>query len=751
MKIISRFFSIFLVYFLFYPFLSFAAPQKVTKILIVGNERVPKKAILKVIKTKVGEPFSDEKIREDVKRIYKIGSFKDVMVDLLSTKEGKEVTFVVIEKPIVKGIKIRGNKKIETKKIKSALSIPISNFVDEKILTRNVDIIKKLYADEGYYFAEINYNFIPLPENQVEVEFVIDEKKKSKIKKVEFVGNKRVKSKELRRVMKTRKWIFGLSWFTGSGYLNDEDLKDDLNRIKAYYLTKGFLRVKVGSPIIKFSSNKKKIFIKIPIEEGDRYKVGNVKLTGDVLTTRKDLYKKVKIKKGKIFNNSVLQADIARLTDLFADQGYAYADVVPDIKIDDKRKIVDITIDIKKGRKVYYERITITGNKTTRDKVIRRELDIAEGDLYNATAMKRSRRDLINTKYFSKVEFSTPRGSSSDLIDLNVNVEEAKTGQFAFGAGYSQLEGGAALVSLSKANLFGLGYFASASVKIGGKTKQYGVTFIDPWFLGYELSSGISLYRKQYEYTRYDLERKGGEIFFTKRIWRDFRVHLRYRYRRNTVNNVSENASIYIKDQEGTRDTSSIYTELIWDTRDNYLKPTRGMRFLLSGEYAGGFLAGDNYFYRIVGEGGVYIPMPKRTVFFVHGSAGIVDSFGGKSLPIYERFFLGGIKSLRGFEWGEAGPEDERGNVIGGLKELLLNLEYQFPLSRAIELYGVVFFDIGKAFDDFSYIGDPRYSSGFGLRWYSPLGPMRIDMGFNLDPWDDESRYTIDFTLGTFF
>ncbi len=749
-----RFSGRIVVFILLYLTLSgrcFGKDEKIVKITILGNEKIAEDVIRGTIKSRENENLSVPQLRKDLKSIYEIGFFTDVIIDLRDVEGGKEVIFIVVEKPSIRNILISGNVKIEASKIREEIDIPPGSILNVDKLKQTADAIEKFYSSKAYYRAKVDHRVHELDGNRVDIEFTIEEGKKGYIKKIRFQGNKHFRARKLRKRMDTKKkgWFW---WLTKRGTLDEDILDVDLQTLRALYLDHGYLQVKIDKPKITITKEGERIYIDIQINEGEQFKIGEIDFSGDILTTREDLFKQLSLKKGKIYRTSQVQKDILKITDFYADKGYAYVDVAPLPSMDLEKRLVHLTFDISKGKKVYFEQINISGNTKTRDKVIRRELKVGEGDMYSSTALKRGRQKLKTTGYFKDAVFTTGKGTSDEKINLDIKVEEAPTGTFTFGVGYSSVEKVVGSAQISEGNLFGLGYRSNLSAALGGETQRFKFGFTDPWLLGTPTAAGFNIYYEELEYfDTYDSTVAGVDLRLGRYLTDYISASLLGRVERVKIFDVSPLASRFIQEQIGTRDTHSVTLGLTRDARDDYYSPTKGSLNILNLENAGGILGGDNTFYKFTGDTNWYFPLPLSTVLYLRGRAGIVEGYDGKEVPIYERFFIGGINTIRGFEYGEAGPRDEYGEVIGGKKMVIFNAELLFPLNKEIGLKGAVFYDVGKGFDEYREFGRVRHSVGCGIRWFSPIGPIRIDWGFNLDPREGEKRGVWDFTMGTQF
>jgi outer membrane protein insertion porin family len=720
------------------------------KITILGNVKIEEGVIRGAVKSREGGPFSNEQVREDLRSIFALGYFTDVQVDVKSTPKGKEIIYIVAEKPSIKEVVILGNNKVKLDDIKEKVTLAPRSILDLQKVVENADEIRKLYFSKGYYGVKVEHQVESLETNEAVVTFRITEGSKGHIKKIIFKGNRKIKSSDLKKVMMTKEWNL-LSFITKKGILVEDALKSDVQLINAYYYDHGYLDAKVSEPKIDLR-DPKRIRIEIEIEEGPQYRLGTIDFKGDILTSKEDLFKGLKLKRNDIYRNSAVREQIRFYMEEFANQGYAYVEINPETSIDSKNLLVHLTFDVEKKKRVSFEKIEITGNTKTRDRVIRRELEVGEGEMYSVTDLNESRDRLRRTGYFKEVGFSTSRGSTDEKINLDIKVEEAPTGAFSFGVGYSSIEKVVGSVTLSENNLFGMGYKGLLRFQLGTESNNFKVSFTDPYFLGYPYSVGIDLYREDISYfDTYSYKVLGGDLRLGKELSKRIRLDAMYKLENVDVFDVAENASIYIKEQEGKATTSAISLTLTMDTRDDYYAPSRGGRHTLSVENAGGILGGDNYFVKGVLETSWFFPLPLSTVLNLRGKLGIIEAYGGKKEPIYEKFFVGGLSTIRGFEYGMAGPIDINGDPQGAKKMVVFNAEWIFPLSRDIGLRGAIFFDVGKGFDEWGDITPLKAGAGPGIRWFSPVGPLQIDLGFNLSPKKGEKTNVFDFSMGTVF
>ncbi|WP_243374147.1 outer membrane protein assembly factor BamA [Geotalea sp. SG265] len=738
---------------------AFADGEKIAKLQIKGNRRIESAAIQKVIKLKEGDTLFADQVDSDVRAIFKLGYFEDVQATLDKTDTGAVLTYQVTEKPVVREIKIEGNKELSLEKIKEALEIKQNTIFSPKDLTKSIRKVKKLYADEGYYLAEIDSSIEKRSAAEVRIVLKITEGKKVLIETIRFEGNKAFKDRRLKKAMETsEKWMF--SWLTGAGTYKEEVLKNDVNLIADLYFNDGYINVKVGEPTVRVLEDKSGLEVLIGITEGDQYKVGTIGFKGDMLDTQEALSKMIKIKNGEVFNRSTLRTDVFTLTDFYADKGYAFANITPLTKVNPEARIIDITFDMEKGEKVHIDRINISGNTKTRDKVIRRELKLAEGDLYGATPLKRSKQNLMNLGFFEEANLVTAKGSADNKLDLNVDVKEKATGTFSIGAGYSSLDGIIGQGSVQQANFLGLGLKATLSASLGAKSQTYNVGLTDPYFLDTKWTVGADIYRTERDYTDFSRRVTGGDIKAGYLLSDTLSTFWIYKYEQKDIYNESASLLESIKNgsvtTETTGTTSSITASLTSNTTDYRLDPSRGMMNTVSVEFAG--LGGTNRFARYISENALYYPVGLGTVFSLRGTFGYIQSVG-KEVPIDEKFYLGGINTLRGYSSRTVSPfkivETTNGKVyLGGDTELFFNAEYQFPLLKDVGLKGVVFFDAGNSYAGLGDLGSRFQTSyGAGIRWFSPIGPLRLEYGIPINPRTgiDSASGKLEFSIGSFF
>jgi outer membrane protein insertion porin family len=489
------------------------------------------------------------------------------------------------------------------------------------------------------------------------------------------------------------------------------------------------------------------------LDEGDQYTVHEISLEG-VTDEEKELFlRRRSLKPGDMFNREKLQQDIVLITEYYADQGYAFADVKPVFSdVDKDTKTVHVVYHVEKGKQYYIENIRIQGNTKTRDKVIRREMSMREGDLYSISRLRGSRADINRLGFFDEINLNTQPGHDPDRLDLLVDVKEGQTGTLSGGAGFSSTDKFILMANITQSNLFGLGQILSLNAEVGGTRQNFSLSFTEPWLFDIPLSAGFDIFNTKYDYTDFTRGATGGAARLGYEFYRHLRGNIMYRYEVVDITGISIFAPDIIKSEEGKSTTSSVTFSLVRNTLDNPLLPTKGSINVASVELAGLIFGGENDFVKLNLDSGWYFPLFWNTVISLRGRLGLGYGIAGETLPVFERFFVGGISTVRGFDVRSLGPTVQ-GEVIGGNKELIFNLEYIFPLVPQVKLRGLVFFDAGNAFseDEDIRLETLRLSVGSGFRWFSPLGPLTLVVGFPLDRMAGEKGSAVQFTIGTPF
>ena len=731
---------------------------KVAEVVISGNRRTETSLIDLNIETKQGDEYSPQVVKEDLKRIYKLDFFQQVLLDVKPIEGGLRVEFIVEENPILADLKLSGNDKLKEDDIKEAVAFREGRIVSLRKITEGREIILALASEKGLVGTEVEYEIEPRGDGVIDVVYRIDEGDRKYIKEVELLGNSKIEAKKIRKNMYSKpKYL--LSFITKRGLFKIEEINRDSDRIKAVYIDNGYLDIRVSEPGIRYDEEKDGYVVSFSIEEGVQYKVSRITFSGDLAGDQDEIRPKLKLLPDSVFSSFVLQADIGRITDFYGDKGYAFANVTPDVRLDKQENLVSVDYSIEKGEEVYIRSINILDNTRTRDHVIRRELSLQEQSLYSVSKLKAARYEATRLGYFEdNVEVLTHRvEGTEDLLDVDIKVEERPTGFFSFGGGVSSVENFLFAGQIQESNLFGYGKTLSLDAQIGGVTKVLSLNYRDPYFFGTNWLLDVSMYAHDRDYRDFERASRGISLGVGRRIKRYFQVRVFQEFSKQDVHNVRGDAQLVLSETERTIVSTGV--GLSWDKRNNYLDPTKGVLLSTSVEYAGLF-AGNTEFIKYNATAKSWIPFWKDTYFAAKAYYGLLHLIdAGDDLVVEERFFLGGPNTLRGFRYRRVGPRrpTETGGyvIIGGVQQVLASLDFVVPLSKTVGLKAVAFFDIGNAFDENEFSLNPsnlRKDAGFGLRWISPLGPMKLDIGFPIgDRLPDEQKYEVQFTVGNLF
>jgi outer membrane protein insertion porin family len=728
-----------------------ATDFKVSDILIEGNTRVESSTILAAVSLSAGEQIGMTDVDQALHDIFALGYFEDVSAELTEVQGAKIVTYVVKELPLIRRIEIEGNEELKNDKIRPLIKIRTPSLYNRVKVMDSIREIKNAYIEDGYHAAKVDPIMATDIKNEATLTFKVEEGEQVLIRELKFIGNTVFDKGDLIDKIETRERWF-LSWITGRGAYLEDTMEIDVERIKAAYRDVGYQDVKVKPAQVALVEDKH-LDVLIEIDEGAQYRVGSVSVSGDMLRTEEELLRAVKLKSGDVFNRSLMRESILALTDFYADNGYAYANVAPLTSKNKNDLLIDINLEVEQGTQVFVERIKIRGNTRTRDKVIRRQVILSEGDLYSAKRIKETNRRVRNLGYFEEVNVTNKPGSAEDQTVLDVEVKEKATGTFSVGLGYSSVDQLIAQGSISQDNFLGRGLKLKVSGSLGGSSTTYSLGITDPYFLDSNWTLGFEVYKSEREYDDYDDNRTGGAIRAGHPITRNSKLYLTYRYEEKEViiTDTTVTSPIII-DSEGESTLSSVTAEWVRKNTDDYQDPSRGGITKISLEYAG--LGGTDNFFKSVASHRHFFPLFWGTVFTIHGEVGYVVKTGDDSVPLGEKFFLGGISTMRGFETREVGPTDPADNTeyIGGEKMGYFNFEYLFPIAKELGLKGVLFYDTGNAWrTSESYFSDMRSSVGAGIRWLSPLGPLRFEWGYNLSPRNNEKDSVFEFSIGKAF
>jgi outer membrane protein insertion porin family len=730
------------------------APQKVKSIQIRGNKRIEDPAIRGRLTLKVGDAYSPELIRAQIRLIYEMGFFEDVQIETEPETGGVGIVFVVREKPFITEMVFDGNQNLSEDKLKEKITIRSQSFLDQQQAKESAEKVRQIYQEDGYYNAQVIPIVLSLEEDRKRLTFYIKEGEKARVKRVVFDGAKSVTKKQLFKVMATREWIYLLSTFTDAGVLKREELANDVERIREVYMNKGFLNIQVGPAAVELTEDKKWFIVSFTIVEGDQFSIGEVGFRGNTVYEEAELRSGSKLKVGEIFQRVRIRDEITRLTELYGAKGYAFTDVEPSVKPDPQNKTAAIILNIKEGDLIRVREIHISGNDKTRDNVIRRELRVAEQEVIDTTAIKRSFQRLNNLNFFETVEI-LPKQVESDKVDLDVKVKEKSTGAFSIGGGFSTLDQFVAIADITEGNLGGRGHTVRVRGQLGQRRSIGMISFRDPYFQDSLTSLQADVFRTLTNYTTYEEDKTGLSIsagrWFSEYTSGSFSII----GESLDITNPQSDAPQFVLDQIGTQSTTGFRSSISRDTRDYYLDPRTGTRASVNLDLGARLFGGTNNFYKLQLDGMKFTPLPWADIrHSIRGRYGIVEGFGNRPIPLTERFFVGGINTMRGFVFGRAGPVAPSGSLLGAARQIIFNNDLVFTISTEAKLSASLFFDYGEGFDVGESVNlfDMRRAVGLEGRWVSPFGPLRAAYGFNLDPKEgDRKGGVFEFTVGSLF
>ncbi|MFH1857960.1 MAG: outer membrane protein assembly factor BamA [Candidatus Omnitrophota bacterium] len=744
--------SLFLiVYFVFLSFAPWAsgaeesAPEgRIQAIEVQGNRIVSVESILSQMKTKIGGPFSQQVLDEDLKRLYATGFFTDIRINLERKPEGTEVAIVVQEKPVIASIRFEGSKAFSEKKLSAIMKVKVQEFLDHSRLRKDVAALTSEYQKKGYARADITYDVQMRQEQEADVSIRIREGSRVKIKKVAIEGNRAFAAKRIQKLIKTKKDTL----FT-SGHLKEEVLAEDVERITSFYQKEGYLDAAVTDRI-EYDASGKHMVVRITIDEGSRYLVGELRLRGALLFPERELYGLLVMKQEGPFSREGLRNDIANLQKYYFDRGYINAEINADTVFDEETGRVNVNYSIIENELAYVREVRIRGNLKTRDVVIRRELRVHPGEPFDGKKLKRSRDRLFNLGFFDEVAFDTEPTNVRNQNDLVVEVREKKTGEFSFGAGFSSIDRFIGFIEVTQRNFdwrnpptfVGSGQDLRVRGQVGASRQDYMISWTEPWIFNQPMSFGFDLYRTTRERSgtsgySFDQRKTGGDLRLGKAFDDYHRGDLMYQLEEVKISNVDASASADLKAEEGINTVSSLRLELTRDTRDNSFVPTSGHLASGSIHMAGGPLGADRDFFKYFVSNTVFLtPFRAQQVLSLKLRAGVIHAYDDtEKVPIFERFFAGGTNTIRGYEEREVGPKDaSSGDPIGGEGFLVGNVEYTFPIVAILK--GAVFYDVGGVWSKTGDFGQKDYRSGagVGIRIKTPLGPVSLDLGVPLNP-----------------
>ncbi|MBI4952091.1 MAG: outer membrane protein assembly factor BamA [Myxococcales bacterium] len=784
-----------------------AAGQPILEVRFDGNERVTPEELDGMIRwMKVGKLFNPKGVTRDVRELWDSGYFDGIEVDLTRRDEGVKLRVIVQERPSIKEITYSGNHKLDEDDLNGIVhaEVKLGSIINHAALRRAVQKIRDKYAEDGFFLAEARYEVVPQKDNQVSVRVTIREYEKVTVRHITFIGNHDVSDDDLRASMLTGKG--GFFDFGRGGPFRQDAFERDVLVLTSLYYDRGYLGVQISAPRVLLTPDRTGIDIVITVDEGPRFKIRRLSVIEtdsdgrevEPLGGHRTVRDMVRARPGEWYNAAELAKDIAGIQTMYRDAGFAHVEARPQSQVYPEQQRVDIIVRVQRRGPVRFGRIEIKGNTKTRDRVIRREMEIKEGALFSETRLAASRLRIAQLGYFQRVDLQTAQGDDPDHINVMVDVIEKPTGTFQIGAGFSSIESFIATAQVQQQNLFGNGQALSLQAQVSGLKQLIEIHLYEPYLFDSPFSANVEAFDQVRSYSQFSVESRGGSLTFGyPLIDNKLFASLGYTLKddaidtRTTTTLFGTAAAVSVFQRLPLANlfndglTSSFRPSLTYDTRNDRIFPSEGVYLQASSEIALRQFGSDNEYIKNRLLARFYYPVTTDVVLKFNAEAGLVTSPGTDGVPLFARFFLGGIFDLRGYRLRTVGPRlplkrslDENapfyanGANVGGNMQYFQNLELEFPIVQPVGLRGVVFTDLGNAWNlegvycdaasaslhdvtnpcfKAADIFNVRTSVGFGLRWISPLGPLRFEWGFPLKPLPYEETSVFEFTIGNFF
>jgi outer membrane protein insertion porin family len=722
----------------------------------VGPQNVSRERVLSQIRTKVGQPYSDTTVEQDIRALYTTGDVQNVRIFGQPEGDGVKVIVVVQTRTVVREIEIDGAQRFSPKAIRKAIKIKLNAPLSGNALEEGRQSIIELYQGRGFTDIDVKYR-IDTDEGRAtsRIVYTINEGEKGSISAVRFEGNKSFSARALRKQMKTRGRTI-ISFLDKTGRLDQTQLQQDLDSLREWYQDHGYIDVVIGE--VRKERTNGRLQLVIPIVEGTKYHVGKITITGNKVATSEKIHALLKMKEGKVYSPKALREDAKTLADGYGSGGYVDLDITPQTSPAGPSR-VDVAYTIEEGNRSFVQRVNVIGNTRTKDKVVRREIGIVPGDVYNTVRVEVTKKRLENLGYFSKVETYPDDTNVPGRKDLTVQVEEKRTGSLNFGAGFSTIDSVVGFVELTQGNFdlmnwpsfTGGGQKFRTRIQFGDQRKDFTLALTEPYFLDRPLSLGGELFYHDASFlsTVYDQRDYGFSLTARKPLNAFTSISLSYRLENLEIYNIASGVSPEIRSQLGSRTKSEITSSLVYDTRDNPFISRTGHRVVFTPYIAGGFLGGDTQIYGWDLEGSQYFKLWYDTILLFNAEIATVETWGsGDQVPIYDRLYLGGGNDLRGFDFREVGPKDTNGIPLGGQSLARLTIEYTIPIIEKVRV--AVFYDTGFVNRDPYDYGISHLASdvGIGLRLNLPIGPLRIDYGIPVIKDNNKGTGRFNFNVG---
>lgn len=769
--------------------------KKILEVEISGLKNVPIKTVWSAIKTRKGQKYKQTVIDDDIRKMFDLNLFSSINVDLSAKDEGVKIIFLAVEKPLIKQIDFKGNKAIKNSALKEEVTLKEKEAMDEAKLAESKNKLITKYKEKGFAEIKVETSLADAGNGQEILTFVINEGQKIRIDQVIVSGNSYFPTKKILKVVKTRK----------KKVYKEETLSKDVEKLNKFYRERGFYNFKMSEPEVVFNEARDKITIKMSLREGLRYKIGSIKFTNNKVVSLAEITKDFPVKVNKYYSQEDFDLAVATIQFLYADKGYVFARVDPKVTLHDDIQTMDIDYEVTEGPLAYAGEIQFGGNEITKDYVIEREILLKKGDPLRMSKVRRSEERLFNLGFFEDVALETRPNQENpeDHLDLIFNVKEkSQLNVLSLGLGYSSVDKVVGNMQVQINNLFGRGQRTNILYEVGSRRQNYEISFFDPWFLQHYFSFGANVFdtrrEKNYYWNKnvdkyidpltgnfvsqptvsetkendlYNETHRGGGITFGKRFKEIYNGSIGYTYESVLVKNITDRyydeivpGGATIRHQKisdeianqidrGTVATSSLSLGFSRDTRDNVFDTTKGSSQRVSYTVAGGYLSGDNYFQKVVLDTSWFLPSFWKFVWGFHAMLGVVNNFGqSTAVPVYERFYMGGAETVRGYEY-----RGEIGVIEGGKLTSLFNLEYSFPIvreKRQTIIKGALFYDAGNTWST-TRLGHYDYALkqgiGFGLRFTIPMFPIRLDWAYGLNHREGEQKSQLHFSIGTVF
>jgi len=736
--------------------LAFAEDVSEIRVRNTGIGPLEEQSVMAFTSLKAGEPFAQARVSRDVRMLQNSGRFSDVQVQVERAAGGLIVTYAVNPRLRINRIAVEGADYIGNKKALELLDLGPGDLVDDVLLGTRMQPVRDHYAKRYFPDVNLSWDIVPRAETGLcDVTVRVHEGQRAKVKRIRFRGNRAVKARDLRGVMQQRR-VRLWSWFTNSGRYNPDELAMDVGSLRSVYLDRGYLDAVVGEPVVHRA--RRKVAIEIPVQEGRKYTVGEIAIDGMELFPEAAVRPFLPLKRGADASMRAIRQTADVIRDFYGRKGYIETRVTYDIRTAPDGT-ADLAFSVREGTLARARDVLIRGNTRTKDKVIRRELTIMPGQILNEVAVRVSKSRLQNLGWFSFAESALVPTMDPEYYDVVFEVEEMRTGQFLVGAGFSSIDKVSGFVEISQGNfdLFhwpftGGGQKAKFRAQLGTERTDMELSFVEPWFLDRKLALGIDLYQHERRFLSddYDQENMGAAVSLSVAAGRFSRLKLRYAIEDISVENVSDDASELIQAEEGSRLKSSMTLSLSRSTLNSSFVPTRGNLSSLSGTLAGGPLGADTDLYELEARTSQYVPMLFGHYLNLRGTATVVEEYGdAERVPLFDRLFLGGAHTIRGFQYRDVGPKDETGEPIGGRTAAYVSAEYNVPVVKNLRL--VTFYDMGMVWEEaYDFSGDYNSAWGIGVRVDIPGFPLQFDYAWPIeaDEWNDQPSGRFSFLIG---